>query len=269
MARGNLATCLAVTLPHEGGWADHPKDPGGATMKGVTLATYRRWNPGATKAQLRAISNAEIEMIYRDGYWKPISGDALPYGVDLATFDYGVNSGPSRGVKSLQAAVGAARDGQVGHETITKSFKMDGKVVVQKICAQRLSFVRGLSTFKTFGKGWSRRIADVEAKGVAMWLAHGKPLGSGERSELNDEAVKADKTAANQNKGAGGVTAGGGAVGGGDAIATGDPNWMLIAGVVVVVVLAAGALVIKSRQNRDRAAAYAAVASGSASVVAP
>lgn len=260
MAIGNFPACLAVTLPHEGGWADHPKDPGGATMKGITLATYRRYKPGASKAQLRAIPKAEVEMIYRDGYWKTISGDSLPYGIDLAVFDYGVNSGPSRGVKSLQGVIGAAKDGKVGHETITKAVKADGKAVVQKICAQRLSFVRGLSTFSVFGKGWSRRIADIEARGVAMWMARGGSLSRADRGALKDEAKKADETAAKQSKGAGGAAAGGGAVGGGDAVMTGDPNWMLIAGVAVVVLIAVAALVVKSRQNKDRAAAYAAVA---------
>ena len=50
MAKDNFAACLAQVLLSEGGWSDHPADPGGATMKGITLATYRKYRPGATKA---------------------------------------------------------------------------------------------------------------------------------------------------------------------------------------------------------------------------
>jgi len=91
-----FSTVLAETLTHEGGWADHPKDPGGATMKGVTLATYRQYYPNATKADLRKISDADLKMIYRTGYWDKVRGDDLPPGVDLMTFDVAVNSGPRR-----------------------------------------------------------------------------------------------------------------------------------------------------------------------------
>ena len=102
MARANFAAALSAVLLHEGGWANNPKDPGGATMKGVTLATYRRYRPGATKEQLRNISDEELRTIYRDGYWDEVRGDDLPSGIDFATFDFAVNSGPSRAAKFLQ-----------------------------------------------------------------------------------------------------------------------------------------------------------------------
>lgn len=247
MAQGNFPRCLAVTLPHEGGWSDHKKDPGGATMKGVTLATYRQYRPGATKAQLRAITDAEVEAIYRKGYWNPVRGDQLPAGVDLATFDYGVNSGPSRAARALQASVGAAQDGAVGPKTVDASLKRDAVATVQAICARRLSFVRGLSTFSTFGKGWSRRIADVEARGVVM-------AGAG-AAVLRAEADKAASKSSGQAKAANGAGAIGGGAGGVEA-ASGDVNWFLIVGLLV---LAAGAMaLIKSRSkiNADRADAY-------------
>lgn len=262
MARENFASCLTVTLTHEGGWSDHPADPGGATMKGVTIGRYREYYPNATKTDLRNISNADLQRIYRNDYWNKVRGDDLPYGVDLSTFDGGVNSGPSRGAKWLQSAVGVKQDGVVGPATVKAAILADGKSTVQKICAKRLSFVHGLKTWKTFGKGWARRIADIEAKGVAMWLAKGAALTERDRQELNGEAQKADNTAAAQNKGAGGAAAGGSAAGGGDAVMSGEPNWMLIAGIAVVVALVVVALVVKSRQNRERAKAYAAVAAG-------
>ena len=114
MAKGNFDRSLLLVLAHEGGWADHPKDPGGATMKGVTLATFRRYRPGASKADLRNISDADLQRIYRDGYWNVIRGDDLPSGLDFAVFDYAVNSGPGRAAKHLQAVLGVPQDGKVG-----------------------------------------------------------------------------------------------------------------------------------------------------------
>ena len=251
MAKGNFPACLKVTLVHEGGWSDHPSDLGGATMKGVTIGRYRQYYPAATKAQLRAISDADLQRIYRNDYWNKVNGDALSHGVDLAVFDFGVNSGPSRASKYLQAVVGAKQDGVVGGDTLKKTVLAGGKYVIQKLCARRLSFVRGLKTWSVFGKGWGRRIADIEAKAVAMWLAKGGALTDLDRDELASEAKKAEDTAGKQNTGAGGVGAGGGGVG-----VVAEPNWIVVA-VVAVAVVAAVVLVVKARQNKERAAAYA------------
>lgn len=253
MAKGNLPACLAVTLAHEGGWSDHPKDPGGATMKGVTLAVFRRWYPGATKADLRAISDADLENIYRVGYWNPARSEYLPAGVDLAVFDFGVHSGVSRAARYLQAVVGAKQDGVIGSATLAAVAGRNSVFVVQDLCARRLSFVRGLSTFSTFGKGWSRRIADVEARGVKMSGAS--------RDELAGAAREADHKAKIQNGAAVNstlVTVGGA----GGAMEFGDVNWLIVAGVAVVA--AALVALVKSRANinKDRAAAYAKVAKG-------
>lgn len=269
MATGNLAPCLAITLPHEGGYVDHPKDPGGATNMGITFATLAAYRGRkVTKADVRALTVAEAREIYRVNYWNPVKGDLLPAGVDVSTFDYGVNSGPSRSIKELQRVAGVPADGRIGGVTLTKVRAMDAKTVVQKHCARRLSFVRGLTTFKTFGKGWSRRIADIEARGVAMAVkasilaAPPSPV----RVEhavsgvLEAEAAKADKTASAQSKGATATTAGGATVGGGDALASGEPNWLLIVAAVAIVVVVAGVLIVKSRQNKDRAEAYKNVA---------
>lgn len=255
MAKGNFPACLKVTLSHEGGWSDHPSDPGGATMKGVTIGRYRQYYPNATKADLRNISNDMLERIYHDDYWKPVRGDDLQYGVDLAVFDFGVNSGPSRAAKYLQAVVSAKQDGVIGPETLKASILAGGKYVIQKLCARRLSFVQGLKTWGVFGKGWARRIADVEAKAVAMWLAKGGALSPLDRQELAEEATKADNKASNQGAGAGTSGAGGG------AIAVAEPSWI---GFVVLGLMIAAAvfLILKSRQNKERARAYTEAAAG-------
>ena len=83
--KDNFDACLAKVLKHEGGWADHPKDPGGATMKGVTIAVFREYKGRAvTKDELRAISDADLRAIYKAGYWDKVKGDDLPRGLDLS-----------------------------------------------------------------------------------------------------------------------------------------------------------------------------------------
>ena len=166
--RDNFPACLAETLRHEGGWADHPKDPGGATNFGVTLATYRRWKPGATKDDLRRITDAEVAAIYRKGYWDAVSGDDLPAGLDLVAFDGAVNSGPARGAKWLQQALGVTADGKIGPKTIAAAKAAHAEAVIDRACDLRMAFLRGLNTWPTFGKGWGRRVNEVRDAATAM-----------------------------------------------------------------------------------------------------
>lgn len=256
---GNFLSCLPVTLGYEGGWSDHPRDPGGATMKGITLAVYRQYRPGASKADLRAISDGEVEAIYRDGYWTPIRGDDLPAGVDLATFDFGVNSGVSRASRYLQSVVGVQADGKIGNVTVQAAKEADAKTVVKALCAKRLSFLHGLSTFGTFGKGWSRRVANVEARAVAMTMTAGAAMTSSVRMSLLGEAAAAYDDAKASNQKAGGAVAGGTTVGGVEAVASGEPNWILIAVLASAVIAALAVFIARSRHHTERAKAYTAL----------
>lgn len=257
---GNFGNCLPVTLGYEGGWSDHPKDPGGATMKGITLAVYRRYRPGASKADLRSISLAEVEAIYRAGYWSPLGGDYLPAGVDLATFDFGVNSGVSRAGRYLQAVVGVDGDGKVGHVTLAAVKAANPRTVVQALCAKRLSFLSALSTFSTFGKGWSRRVANVEARAVAMVLTNGAPITVEAKRALAVEAEVATAQARQQVKNAGGSAVGGSSAGGAVTVASAEPNWMLLCALGVFVIVALVVFVRRVMQHMERADAYAELA---------
>ena len=169
MAASNFARSLPLVLKHEGGFANHPDDPGGATMKGVTLATFRRYKPGASVADLKAISNEMLGRIYRDGYWNVVRGDDLPSGVDYAVFDFAVNSGPGRAAKYLQAVVGVAQDGEIGPATLAAVKKVgDSAAIINSLCNRRLAFLQGLKTWSTFGKGWSSRVSGVRKEALAM-----------------------------------------------------------------------------------------------------
>lgn len=264
MAKGNLPACLPITLSHEGGYTNDRRDPGNWTGGKVGVGTLKGTKYGVAantypNLDIKNLTLESVTPIYRDGYWTPIRGEDLPYGVDLATLDYGVNSGSGRAVKHLQAVAGVKQDGKVGAETLKALIVVGGKPAIQRLCAKRLSFVQGLSTFKVFGKGWSRRIADVEARAVAMWLSNrAVPWKVDVPAILKDEAAKAEAKAKDQNK-AGGASAGGGAVVGGADLATNSLGWVALVVVVVAVAVAVGVLV-KARQNKERADAYARVA---------
>ncbi|XQW86326.1 glycosyl hydrolase 108 family protein [Thalassotalea piscium] len=158
-------------LIHEGGWADHPKDPGGATMKGVTLRTYQRFfGQSKSKEDLRNITNDELAQIYREGYWDKCQCDDLLQGMDYLVFDAAVNSGPKRSAKWLQAAIGATQDGSIGTKTIAKlrSYEHDAIHIIQDCCDLRLRFLQSLNNWSVFGVGWGRRIAAVRSDAVVM-----------------------------------------------------------------------------------------------------
>ena len=156
----NYPQALKQVLKYEGGYVDHPKDPGGPTNKGVTQAVYDNWRKSQNLAiqSVRAIADSEVAAIYKNLYWDRVSGDLLPSGVDFAVFDFAVNSGVSRAAKMLQSVVGVTQDGQIGPATIlaTKTY------VAMSITNRRLAFMQSLSIWSTFGKGWSARIADVK-----------------------------------------------------------------------------------------------------------
>jgi lysozyme family protein len=167
--KDNFERCLAEVLKHEGGWADHPKDPGGATMKGVTIGTFAQFKGRkVTKDELRAISDADLRAIYRRKYWDVVKADDLPAGLDLVAFDAAVNSGPSRGARWLQDGLGVAADGKVGPMTIRAAQHANVPLAIGKALDARLAFLRRLKTWPTFGKGWQRRVDDVRRVAIEM-----------------------------------------------------------------------------------------------------
>ena len=168
--KANFKPSLAAVLVHEGGYSNHPKDPGGATMKGVTQRVYDayRRNAGKDQQSVARISDAEIEAIYYQQYWMAVRADNLPAGLDYAVFDYAVNSGPSRAIKHLQEVLGVTADGIMGNVTIAAANAADPRSTIAKLCDRRMRFLQGLGTWDTFGKGWSRRVSELRAKAIDM-----------------------------------------------------------------------------------------------------
>ena len=166
----NFRKCVDVVLRHEGGFSDHPHDPGGATNLGITLNTLKEWrgDNSLTADDVRNLTVDEAREIYRTRYWNVLRCDDLPAGVDLVVFDFGVNAGPSRSAKVLQKVVGAEADGSVGPATLAATKAQSSRDVVTQMSQLRLEFYRGLSTWPTFGRGWTNRTNAVQEAALEM-----------------------------------------------------------------------------------------------------
>ena len=168
--KDNFDLCLKMLLKHEGGFVDHPKDPGGMTNLGVTKAVYEDvLGREVTEQEMRALTEEDVRPVYKKLYWDRCWGDELPSGVDWAVFDWAVNSGPSRAAKALQRAVNAKPDGAIGPKTLDAVEAVDPRDIIEQLAEERELFYRALSTFDTFGKGWLRR--NDETRETALELA--------------------------------------------------------------------------------------------------
>lgn len=168
--KNSFEEALALVLRHEGGFVNHPDDPGGATNKGVTQATYDAWRKRQKlpPRSVRSITAAEVNAIYRRDYWDKVKADDLPAGVDYAVFDFAVNSGPSRAIKFLQRVLGVTDDGKIGPITMAALSDFPPGYVIAELCDARLAWLKRLKTWPTFGKGWTRRVVDVERAALEM-----------------------------------------------------------------------------------------------------
>lgn len=169
MAKGTFAKAMPHVFSEEGGYVDHPKDPGGATNMGITLATLSAWEGGkVSKAEVKALTKSKATDIYRENYWNKVAGDDLPAGVDYAVFDFAINSGPARAVKMLQKVVGVDQDGVIGAKTLAAVRKMAADRIISELCDARLAWLKTLGTFKTFGRGWTARVSRVRSRALAF-----------------------------------------------------------------------------------------------------
>lgn len=178
MSATNATTSITRILAHEAGYVNNPRDPGGPTNRGITQATLAAWRGHAvTKADVRALPEAEAVAIYRAEYWDRVHGDALPGGLDYAVVDFGVNSGVGRANRYLQQVLKARKlyagdiDGVVGTKTLAAITGLTPALVsavIRDLCAMRLRYLRTLDGWGEFGRGWSRRVSEVQAASLAL-----------------------------------------------------------------------------------------------------
>lgn len=165
----NYDRCLRVILHHEGGYVNHPKDPGGETNLGVTKRVYEEW--GGTK-DMKDLTVEDVAPIYYKNYWNRVRADDLPAGLDLCVFDFGVNAGTGRSAKFLQRLVGTTVDGGIGPATIgavNVYVQTEGiEATIEAFQNSRQEYYESLSTFETFGRGWTRRVEEVTETALGM-----------------------------------------------------------------------------------------------------
>ena len=232
--------CLPLVLVHEGGYVNHPKDPGGATNKGITQKTYDAWQRRAGKPprSVKHIDGEEVAAIYRAQYWDKVCAGDMPAGLDYAVFDFAVNSGPSRSAKFLQEIVGVSADGIIGAQTLAAVDDYEPASVISQLCDNRLAWLKRLTTFKTFGNGWTRRVNEVKGAALAMNGGQGyqDPVGSAQGSAEGAETISSTvKDIAKDPKAWGGAGALVTAVGG---VAEGEGPMQYALAVVVVLAFA-------------------------------
>jgi lysozyme family protein len=162
----SFETVVHMVLEHEGGYVNHPSDPGGETKYGISKRAY----PDVDIAELTKDDAADL---YKRDYWDRIKGDDLPVGVACVVMDYAVNSGISRASKALQSVCGIANgDGIIGPASLNAVWvtvkNTSEEDVINAVTEQRQGFIRALSIYDTFGKGWERRIEETRAKAMEL-----------------------------------------------------------------------------------------------------
>ena len=163
--KDNFDECLKMLLHHEGGYVNHPKDPGGETNLGVTKRVYEKW--GGTK-DMKALTVEDVAPIYKKNYWNRCKCDDLESGVDWVVFDWAVNSGTGRAAKAIQKICGASQDGAIGPKTLALIKLQNTEYVIEEFGKIRQNFYESLKTFDTFGKGWTRRNKETTEKAIKM-----------------------------------------------------------------------------------------------------
>ncbi len=170
-------TALAQILRLEGGYVDHKNDPGGATNMGITRKTLARWRRVSPwwklkKSEVRSLKKTEAAAIYKAFYWDRCRCSVLASGLDLAMFDFAVNSGPVRAIRTLQALVGVSRDAIVGPLTLAairkKTASLGLSTLIVGLSKARLSFLHKLKNFALFGRGWQVRVKAIQVRALTM-----------------------------------------------------------------------------------------------------
>ena len=165
----NFEDCLALVLKSEGGFVQNPKDPGGATNLGVTKATYEAYvGRSVSVDEIKALTPDTVAPLYKAMYWDKVSGDNIALGLDYALFDFAVNSGPRQATKFIQNIASVPADGMMGNRTVQQLANLDPSDCITRLCSERLQFLKQLNTWDTFGKGWQKRVSDVQKRALDM-----------------------------------------------------------------------------------------------------
>ena len=172
---GAFGRAFRIVIGEEGGYDANAADPGnwtgGRCGAGQCLGT--KFGISAASYPLLDIAGLELDgarAIYRRDYWDRVQGDALPPPLALLVFDAAVNNGVGRAARWLQIAAGVRVDGLIGAQTLAATAAAAGRGagLMAEFQAQRLAFMAGLPTWRTFGLGWARRLCRLPFAALEM-----------------------------------------------------------------------------------------------------
>jgi len=167
--QSNWDNAFKMMLSSEGGYVNHPSDPGGMTNLGVTKRVWEEWvGRESNEKEMRSLTPEMVEPLYKRKFWDAVRGDELPAGISYLIFDFAVNAGVGRSIKTLQSAIGVTPDGGFGPMTMAAVQAVDPVELVEKFSQAKEDFYRSLNTFETFGKGWLNRVAAVKVKATSL-----------------------------------------------------------------------------------------------------
>lgn len=173
----NFDESLRRLLISEGGYTNHPSDPGGPTNYGITIYDARKYAAEFGWIVGRAVTTQDIKdmplwfakKVYDAKYWHSQLCHLLASGVDYAIFDYGVNSGIGRSGKVLKRVLGMDASSSVVTPDVVAAVERVGAVkVINAVMDERLHFLQALNTWPVFGAGWGRRVVEVRAASLHM-----------------------------------------------------------------------------------------------------
>jgi len=166
-----------MVVAHEGGFTNDQRDKGnhlpdgreGCTMWGCTQANWEKYiGHTVTQDDMKALKKEDVKPLYKKNYWDAVRGDDLPNGVDYAVFDFAINAGPAAARKMIQKALRVTSDGIFGPATIKAIQEANGLDLLKKFSNNKEEFYKSLDNFPTYGKGWLKRVADVETVALTM-----------------------------------------------------------------------------------------------------
>jgi len=163
---GEFEKALKRILKHEGGYVNDPIDSGGMTNLGVTKRVWEEFvGHPVSEADMRALTPEKVGSMYKLKYWNSSYCEVLPKGLDYVVFDFAVNAGTGRSVKTLQQAIGCVADGVIGPKTMAAINDAEPKDLIAKFSDARADFYQGIVARKPdqarFIKGWLNRVEDA------------------------------------------------------------------------------------------------------------
>jgi lysozyme family protein len=165
----NFEKSLELVLQHEGGYINHPSDPGGRTNLGVTQRVWENYvGHKVDETEMRSLTKELVAPLYKSRYWDAVHGDQLPSGADYLAFDFAVNAGAFRSIKTIQRALNITADGIIGPVTVKAIQDTNAEEFIDNFTDAKENFYKGLANFQTFGKGWLNRVAESKKAAEGM-----------------------------------------------------------------------------------------------------